>query len=83
MLTEDELRVKVSQLVTYAQDNIALNEANRIYVTNTLLDFFGLTYPAPVPQQYGDIQTEVIDPIVEHAVETGRIKEEERGYQVV
>ena len=43
MLTEEQLREKVSQLGGYARDNIAMNEANRIYVTNSLLDFFGLT----------------------------------------
>ena len=56
MLTEEQLREKVSQLVAYARDNIAMNEANRIYVTNTLLDFFGLTYPAPIPEKYGDFR---------------------------
>ena len=76
MLTEEQLREKVSQLVAYARDHIAMNEANRIYVTNTLLDFFGLTYPAPIPEKYGDFQTEIVDPIVRHAVETGRIKPE-------
>ena len=77
MLTEDELRVKVSELVAYARDHISMNAENRIYVTNILLDFFNLTYPAPVPEKYGDFQTEIIDPIVQHAVDTGRIKPEE------
>ena len=44
MLTEDELRVKVSELVAYARDHISMNAENRIYVTNILLDFFNLTY---------------------------------------
>ena len=39
MLTEDELRVKVSELVAYARDHISMNDADRIYVTNILLDF--------------------------------------------
>ena len=77
MLTEDELRVKVSELVAYARDHISMNAENRIYVTNILLDFFNLTYPAPIPEKYGDFQTEIIDPIVQHAVDTGRIKPEE------
>ena len=77
MLTEDELRVKVSELVAYARDHISMNDADRIYVTNILLDFFNLTYPAPIPEKYGDFQTEIIDPIVRHAIDTGRIKPEE------
>lgn len=39
MLTEDELRVKVSELVAYARDHISMNAENRIYITNILLDF--------------------------------------------
>ena len=49
MLTEDELRVKVSELVAYARDHISMNDADRIYVTNILLVFFNLPYPAPLP----------------------------------
>lgn len=77
MLTQDELRVKISELVAYAQDHISMNEANRIYITNQLLDFFSLTYPAPAPKSYGDFQTTIMDPIVQYAIESGRIKPEE------
>ncbi|MDE5618262.1 MAG: galactose-1-phosphate uridylyltransferase, partial [Clostridia bacterium] len=76
---QDELRIKLSQLVAYAGEKISLNAANTIYVTNQLLDLFSLTYPAPIPEKYeGDFQTELVDPIVDYAVAAGMTKDEER-----
>ena len=73
MLTEDQLKVKINELICYASDNLSLEQEDEYYVLNTLLDFFGLNAPAPAIEKYGDFQTEIIDPIVQHAIDTGRI----------
>ena len=77
MLTDDQLKVKINELLCYASDNLSLEQEDEYYVLNTLLDFFGLNAPAPAIEKYGDFQTEIIDPIVQHAIDTGRIKPEE------
>ncbi len=78
MISQDELRVKISELVSYACDKISLNAANKIYVTNQLLDFFSLTYPAPIPDKFnGDFQQDLITPLVEYAIESGMTTAEE------
>ena len=47
MLTEDLLKVKINELISYASDNLSLEQEDEYYVLNTLLDFFGLSAPAP------------------------------------
>lgn len=77
MLTNDQLKIKINELLAYASDHLSLEQEDEYYLLNTLLDFFGLDCPAPAIEKYGDFQTDIVDPLVQHAIDTGRIKPEE------
>lgn len=76
-MTSEELKIKLAQLVNYAKDNLSLREEDESYVTNGLLAMFNLSAPATGVENYGDFQSEIVDPIVAYAIENGMAKEEE------
>lgn len=78
MLTNEHLTRKINELIAYASDKLSLKEEDEFYTLNNLLDFFHFQAPGMPISKYGDFQTEIIDPIVDHFVEIGKVKEEER-----
>lgn len=78
MINQDTLKIKLAQLVDYAKDNLSLRLEDESFVTNTLLATFGLGAPVTDTEGYGELQKDIVDPIVDYAVESGMIKEEER-----
>ena len=78
MIDQNTLKSKLKQLVDYAKDNLSLRAEDEAFVTNTLLDMFSLGAPAQECEPYSDFQSEIIDPIVDYAVQNGMAKEEEK-----
>lgn len=78
MLTNEDLAKKINELIAYASDKLSLKEEDEFYVLNTMLDYFNLQSPGKPISIYGDFQNEIIDPIVNHFVDIGKISEEER-----
>lgn len=78
MIDKDTLQIKLASLVDYAKNNLSLRTEDESYVTNALLDMFSLGAPATKCEDYKDFQTDIVDPIVDYAVENGMAKPEER-----
>lgn len=70
MLETKELQTKISQLVAYAKDKLELRKEDEYFVLNSLLDLFGLQAAGEMTSTYGDFQTDIVDPLVQHAVDT-------------
>lgn len=71
MLTDQQVRTKINQLLDYAQKALDLDSRDRILKLNTLLDLFGQTAPSDETPAYADFQTEIADPLVQYAVDKG------------
>lgn len=76
-MDQQELKIKLNELIAYANDNLSLAPIDGFYVLNQLLDLFKLAAPAEAIESYGDFQTTIIDPIVRYAIENGMIEEHE------
>lgn len=77
-MDQDTLKLKLRQLIDYAKDNLSLRAEDEAFVTNSLLSTFSLGAPAQQSAPYGDFQSDIVDPIVEYAVQNGMAKDEER-----
>ncbi len=77
-MDQDTLKLKLRQRVDYAKDNLSLRAEDEAFVTNSLLSTFSLGAPAQQSAPYGDFQSDIVDPIVEYAVQNGMAKDEER-----
>lgn len=77
-MTSEELKIKLAQLVEYAKDEISLRSEDVSFATNALLDLFSLDAPATGVEKYGDFQSDIVDPIVDYAIENCLAKPEER-----
>ena len=76
MISQQELKQKLQELVLYAQKNMALKDADYNYTVNQLLDLFHLDSPAEKATSYPEnFQEEVVDKIVEYAVENKMIED--------
>ena len=79
MISQQELKQKLQELVLYAQKNMALKDADYNYTVNQLLDLFHLDSPAEKATSYPEnFQEEVVDKIVEYAVENKMIEDNMR-----
>ncbi len=79
MISQQELKQKLQELVLYAQKNMSLKDADINYTTNQLLDLFKLDSPAEKATSYPEnFQEEVLDKIVQYAVENKMIEETAR-----
>ena len=61
----------IANLVSYAQDQLGLNYYDAVYAHNRLLAELKLSEPMVADDVLPDFQTEIIDPIVDYAVENG------------
>lgn len=61
----------VANLVAYAQDKLGLNHYDAIYAHNRLLAELKISEPETADSPLPDFQTEIIDKIVDYAVENG------------
>ena len=78
MINQETLQLKLASLVDYAKNNLSLRQEDESYVVNALLDMFKLGAPASQTEAYKDFQTDIVDPIVDYAVENGMTTPEER-----
>ncbi len=78
MIEQNTLKLKLNQLVDYAKANISLRAEDESFVTNALLDMFSLGAPSQEHAAFEDFQTDVVDVIVNYAIENGMTKEEDR-----
>ena len=76
-MDQDTLKLKLRQLVDYAKDNLSLRAEDEAFVTNSLLSTFSLGAPSQQSAPYDDFQSDIVDPIVEYAVQNGMAKDEE------
>lgn len=75
MITQQILKEKLFDLVLFAENNLSLKKEDHHYVTNALLDLFHLDMPATSSKGYKDFQKDVLDVIVNYAVESKMIEE--------
>lgn len=77
-MTEETAKERINGLLRYAEEKLGLEDADRHYVLNALLDLFGFSAPAKTDAEFDfeNFQTEIIDPLVNFAVEKGIAKEE-------
>lgn len=78
MLTDQQVRIKINQLVAYAQKELYLDPRDVVFKTNVLLDLFAQTAPADETPAWDDFQTDIADPLVQYAVDKGITDEQSR-----
>ena len=79
MISQNELKTKLQELLFYAQKNLSLKEADVFYTQNALLDLFKLDAPTEAATSYPkDFQKEVLDVIIQYAIEQKMIEENEK-----
>lgn len=78
MMTTERAQIAVNQLLKHAESKLSLKAEDRIYILNALLDLLSLPSPAAETPEYSDVQTEVIDVLVDYAIEKGITTPEER-----
>ena len=71
MMTTERAQIAVNQLLKHAESKLSLKAEDRIYILNALLDLLSLPSPAAETPEYSDVQTEVIDVLVDYAIEKG------------
>ena len=69
MLQTSQVQTKLNELVAYAIDNLNLRSEDEYYVLNQLLDLFHLQAAGAPISDYGDFQTDIVDPLVDYAVQ--------------
>jgi len=67
----------IEQLLAYSVNNLSLNYDDIHFVRNRLLSLYNLFEPAPPICEYGDLQEEILNPLVNYAIEKGIIKPQE------
>lgn len=67
----------LANLCEYAEQRLTASKYDIIYAHNQLLDFFKLAEPGTADRELPDLQTGIIDPIVNYAIENGICKPEE------
>lgn len=65
----------IEQLLAYSVDNLSLKVEDCVYIRNQMLDLFGLTEPAPQTEEYGDLQEDIINPLIKYAISKKLIKD--------
>lgn len=80
MISQEELKTKLSELLCFAKENLSLRDEDYFFAQNALLDLFKLDTPAKkkatsYPENF---QEEVMDKIVEYALENKLIEENEK-----
>ena len=79
MISQQKLKQKLQELVLYAQKNLSIKDADVNYITNQLIDLFHFDSPAEKATSYPEnFQEEVLDKIVQYAVENKMIEENEK-----
>ena len=79
MISQQEVKQKLQELVLYAQKNLSIKDADINYITNQLIDLFHFDSPAEKATSYPEnFQEEVLDKIVQYAVENKMIEENEK-----
>lgn len=67
---EKALRL-IADLVEYAKQKLYLNKYDAVYATNQLLAEFGFGAPSAETGNPGELQSDILDPLVAYAVERG------------
>jgi UDPglucose--hexose-1-phosphate uridylyltransferase len=63
----------IERLLAFSLDNLSLNIENITYIRNRLLDLFKLSEPAAAVTDYGRLQEDILDPLLNYAIEKGII----------
>ncbi len=71
MMTDQQAAIKINQLIAYASRALDLDERDKVFKTNALLDLFGIAAPSGECPEWSDFQTEIADPLVQYAVDKG------------
>lgn len=75
-ITTKDAAIIIEDLINYAIDNIHLKLEDVIYVRNQLLDLLQLPERAfKTGNKYGDLQTEMLDPLIDYAISNEIIKD--------
>ena len=71
MVNVETVKCCIEKLLSYSVDRLSMDKNDVIYVRNQLLDLLKIDCPAAPTNEYGDFQRDIIDPIVEYAIESG------------
>lgn len=77
-MTEETAKETLNKLIRYAEDKLYLQKEDRYYVFNSLLNLFNFSSPSEKDGYFSDVQTEIIDPLVNYAIEKNITTEEEK-----
>ena len=74
----ENVKTLLSTLVEYAKEKLYLGKYDAVYALNQLIARFGTDSPAAPLPSIPDLQTGILDPLVEYAVKTGLTTAEEK-----
>jgi UDPglucose--hexose-1-phosphate uridylyltransferase len=73
--TKTDPALLIERLLAYSLDNLSLKSENLTIVRNNLLDLFRLSEPGEPANEYGDLQRDILNPLIDYAVGAKLIKD--------
>ncbi len=67
----------IEQLLTYSVNNLSIKYDDIHFIRNQLLDLFQLTEPSPAISFEGDLQEDILNPLIDYAIDAKLIKKED------
>lgn len=74
-VTDNEVSSLVEQLIAYSINSLSLRHEDIYYVRNQLLDILSIDAPASPTKNYGELQEDILDPIIQYAIKKKLIKD--------
>ena len=71
VIDDERANTLVANLVEYAKKKLYLGKYDAVYALNQLIAEFGFAAPASPDDNIGELQTDILDPLVGYAIERG------------
>ena len=71
VIDDERANALVANLVEYAKKKLYLGKYDAVYALNQLIAEFGFASPASPDDDIGELQTDILDPLVGYAIERG------------
>lgn len=69
-----DISILIEELISYSVDYLSLKNEDIHYVRNQLLDLFKVNEPAKSVEEYGYLQDDILNPMIEYAIKSKLIK---------
>ncbi|MDR1906384.1 MAG: galactose-1-phosphate uridylyltransferase, partial [Clostridiales bacterium] len=76
-ITPFQAASKAEELVAYANAHLYLKSEDNIFIRNRLIFELNIKEPAPSVTEFGKLQEDILNPLLDFAVETGLIEDTE------